>query len=317
MVQGVTPALLFGMDANRNGVIDPGEAGSEMLMDASNEDGSMDRGWSAYLTLHSMEANTRPDGRRRINVNGDDMEKLFDELSEVLDEQSATFIVAYRQNGPYKESQSGKSSKAGQGSKAEPRVTSGTLDLTQKGKVKLKTVLDLIGSPVRVTFKEEKTASILETPFPDESGAMASYLPKLMENLSAYDQPVIPGRLNINLAPRTLLMGVPEMTSEIADQIISLRQPDPAQADPNRRYETWLLEEGVVKLDQMKKMIPYLTGGGHVFRVQSVGYFDQGGLHARIEAVINATTQPPGVIFWRDMTHLGRGYSLETLGVGL
>jgi len=31
--------------------------------------------------------------------------------------------------------------------------------------------------------------------------------------------------------------------------------------------------------------------------------------------VIDATTKPPRIVFWRDLTHLGRGYPLETLGV--
>ncbi len=64
----------------------------------------------------------------------------------------------------------------------------------------------------------------------------------------------------------------------------------------------------------MKPLMPYLCGEGSVFRVQSVGFFDQGAISARIEAMIQATSQPPRVVFWREMSHLGRGYSLETLG---
>ena len=105
------------------------------------------------------------------------------------------------------------------------------------------------------------------------------------------------------------------MTEDIVEEIIANREQDPIQADPSRRHETWILQEGIVSLEEMKALMPFVCGGGSVFRVQSVGYFDKDGPHARIEAVINASTQPPRVVFWRDITNLGRGYPVEMLGV--
>ncbi len=67
LVRGVTAQLLFGTDTNRNGAVDThelnqtstlGETG--MTVGANDIDtslGSMDRGWSGYLTLHSQEKN--------------------------------------------------------------------------------------------------------------------------------------------------------------------------------------------------------------------------------------------------------------------
>ena len=52
------------------------------------------------------------------------------------------------------------------------------------------------------------------------------------------------------------------------------------------------------------------------FRTGDTGYFDEGGPSARIEAVIDGTAGTPRLLFWRDISHLGRGYPLETLGVG-
>ena len=37
---------------------------------------------------------------------------------------------------------------------------------------------------------------------------------------------------------------------------------------------------------------------------------------ALIEAVLDATTTPARLVFFRDISHLGRGYPLEILGVG-
>jgi hypothetical protein len=100
----------------------------------------------------------------------------------------------------------------------------------------------------------------------------------------------------------------------MVDQIVAKRVMNPKDADVSRRYETWLMDEGIVDLTQMKALIPFITGGGSVFRAQVIGYFDVGGPAARIEVIIDATANPPRMVFWRDISHLGRGYPVEILG---
>ncbi|MBN8627049.1 MAG: general secretion pathway protein GspK, partial [Planctomycetes bacterium] len=67
LVQGVTPQLLFGMDANRNGIVDANEQLAIPPEGIDNADGSFDRGWSGYLTLYGGEANRKADGSPRVN----------------------------------------------------------------------------------------------------------------------------------------------------------------------------------------------------------------------------------------------------------
>ncbi len=303
LVRGVTPWLLFGPDANRNGRIDPGEPAEVAIENVDNSDGTMNRGWAAYLTLNSLELNVRPDGTPKIDLNQEDMQQLHQELEAVLDGYRANFIVAYRQNGPYS------GSKPGDGS------ASGRLDLSKKGKTPLTTVLDLIGTRVQVKFEGDEKESIIESPFPNMPGMMGGYMSDLMDNVTVNPSPIIPGRININQASRTVLSGIPGISEETVDEIISERQPDPLEADPERRHETWILAEGIVTLEEMKELMPFVTGGGNVFQAQFIGYFDSGGPPVRIEATIDATTRPARVISWRDISHLGRGYALETLGV--
>ncbi len=329
LVRGVTPQLLFGVDANRNGFADAGEPASETIVDADNSDRSMDRGWAAYLTLHSTEANVQPDGTPRININQQDVQTLYTDLESALGTQWATFIVAVRQNGP-PESITGPTDKGTGGGGGAPKdspgagqteeeapvtAITGELDLSQKGKYTIPRVLDLIGVKVKVKFVGDDKTKTLESPFANIPGLMNSYLPKLMDYVTATQSQALSGRININQAPRIVLQGIPGMTTEIVDQIVSQREPDPARRDPNHRHETWILAEGIVTLDQMKALSPFVTGGGCVFRTQVVGYFDSEGPDTRIEAILDAGKTPPRVIFWRDMSHLGRGYPREMLGV--
>ena len=302
LVRDVTPWLLFGADANRNGYVDGAEPEPQMIGDMDNSDGSMTRGWAAYLTLNSKESNLNPEGKKKIDLNQDSLKELHDALSKVFDEKWATFIIGYRQNGPDKsESQPGP-------------MPSGKPKLDGEGKNKFTTILDLIGVNVKVQLEKEERSVLVETPFPNEPASMADYLPKLMDNVTAYAEKTISGRININQASRTVLLAIPGMTSDAVDQIVAGRVPDLVEADPSQLYETWVLTEGIVTLEEMKQMMPHICTGGSVFRAQIVGYFDDGGPSARIEVVLDATNQPPSVVFWRDMTNLGRGYPLEVLG---
>jgi hypothetical protein len=173
----------------------------------------------------------------------------------------------------------------------------------------------LIGAKVRVRFDGEDEATVLESPFVDGPLAMGSYLPQLMDNVTINDSPFIPGRININQAPRTVLQGIPGIEEEMLTEILSRREADPQGENPNMEHETWLMSEAIVTLDEMKALMPFVTAGGDVHRAQVVGYFESGEASARYEVVIDATTDNPGVLFWRNLSHLGRGYALEVLGI--
>jgi len=306
LVRDVTPWLLFGADANRNGYIDGAEPEPQMIGDVDNSDGSMNCGWAAYLTLNSKESNLNPDGDKKIDLNQENLEELYDALTDVFDENWATVIIGYRQNGPYDGTRT-----------PDQPAPSGKPKLDGEGSNKFTTILDLIGANVEVEFEDQQGQGnpVIETPFAADPISMSTYLTKLMDHVAVNAEPTIPGRININQASRTVLLGIPGMTTDAADQIIGNRVLDPIEADDSQLHETWILTDAIVTLEEMKAMMPYVCGGGSIFRAQFIGYFDGGGPSARIEVVLDATNQPPSVVFWRDMTNLGRGYPLEVLGI--
>lgn len=325
LVVGVTPELLFGADFNRNGMIDPHEQtmstslGVDTTTTAVTDSGlsGATRGWSPYLTLYSSETNANIDGLPRIYINNEDLETLQAELSEVFSDEWTNFILAYRLYGPSDDDDNGN---AGVGSV----VTADTLelDLTQEPKGTFTQVLDLIGARVAISNQEEQPnnqneQTTVQSPFDSDILAMPAYMGTLMNNVTTVDAESIPGRININQAPYEILLGIPGMTEELAEQIVNLRV-DPTEDDEgSRSHETWLLTEAVVTVDEMKNLLPFVCAGGDIFRAQIVGYFQGGGPSARAEVVFDATTDTPRVLFWRDISHLGRGYALETLGVDL
>jgi type II secretory pathway component PulK len=338
LVRDVTPALLFGPDLNRNTSVDSVEQPLSVIDNVDNSTGLLNRGWAAYLTIDSAETNLRPDGKPKIDVNKEDLKELHKELVEALGTEMANFIVAYRQGGPYEGDDKG-------------QPASGIeIDLTQPGRQKLNTILDLIGVKTRIAKQGQGGESgggensggqqqnppptqeqgqnpgqgenkdsrmVVEAMFPNDPGALQSSLTKLMDNLAVNAEPSIPGRLNINQAPRQLLAGVPGLTSTAIDQIISHRDITLGQLQPEQVHETWLLTDGIVELEAMKKLMPLVTTGGSVYRAQVIGFFDAEGPADRLEVVIDATRSPPVVRRRWDLRELGPGYSLEVLGAPL
>lgn len=299
LVRGVTPELLFGADANHNGVIDLDEQQA-----AGEFEPDQVLGWANYLTLFSKERNFTRAGLQRININGSNLEQLYTDLSSAMREEWASYIVAYRLFGPYTPSDD---------DETDGIISGSDLDLEGEGSFTFLQILDLVDTYVKVDQGDESI--IVQSPIRSETLPFA--LPVLMDNLSIYDRPVITGRLNINQCSRQLLLGIPGMTEEIADLIISKRDivlDDPDGSDLNRNWETWILAEGIVTLEEMKAMMPFITANGHVYRAEVVGFFQEGKISSRASVVFDTTDRFPRILFWRDKGHLSLGYTHEFLG---
>lgn len=321
LVRGVTPTLLFGADVNRNGVIDPDE--QQRFGVSIDTPGAL--GWAAYMTVHGAEGSKRRDGTPRIDVNQDDLEVLYDELSEALgDETYASFIVAYRIAGQSTSLVSAAAS-AGGGNVANQETEDAQpggawsadlleqMDLTGGGGTSLNQILDLVDATVTVGNGDR--ARSYTSPFTSDLAAASLIvaMPLLMDALTTQNVDVLPGRINLNECPVELLYGIPLLSEETIEAILETRTPE--SDDPNRNYETWLLTEGLLTLDEMRQLTPLLTCGGDVYRAQIIGYFESSGASARVEAIIDATTVNPKVVSWRDLSHLGRGFDLSVLGL--
>ncbi|QDU26151.1 General secretion pathway protein K [Anatilimnocola aggregata] len=298
LVRGITPQLLFGADVNRNGTLDPHEGGSE------DSSGASDRGWSAYFTLHSLENNLQENGEPRVYLNGNDVNLLYESLNAAgLPQDWVNFIIAYRQNGP--------NAAAGQASVPASNLT---LDLSKPVRVPLVQLLDLCDARLRVTNAGQ--SQVIASPFTSGlGGGMGLWLPKLMDTCTINPATTIPGRININQAPAHILRGIPGMNDDIITEILSRRSYEAAADDANKRHETWIMAEGIVTLAEMRTLMPFVCAGGDVYRAQIVGYYQSGEASARAEVIFDASSSPARVLFWRDLSHLGRGYAVETLGV--
>lgn len=310
LARGVTRPLLLGNDRNRNGVFEPielaGDQGiatsSSAVSDASQTASMPHQGWSGWLTLSSAEANLDPDGQPKLNLNENDLRKLHAGLLKNFEQPVADFVVLYRQFGPSTDS-------------TTATGTSGTIDWKLEPKHRFATELDVIGARVSAIFASKKEATMVASPLGGEKGDFDQRLPKWLDYVTINPEAVIPGRININLAPPEVLAGIPGLEDADVDAIVSQRGTGSSSSGESRRHPTWLLTEGVLPLEKMKPLLRYITTGGNVHRGQVIGHFDDGGFQARVELVVDASVRPPRIVQWKDLGHQGRAYP-ESLLIG-
>lgn len=320
-IQGITPALYYGEDANRNGMLDPNEDDGNESLPNDNADGVLDVGFREFFTVSSKERNSTSTGEKKININGTILTELFDEIEEAFDTETATFIVAYRLWGNENADPATVKSltvdqkelaQAISGSLTSQQgisITRNGMNLNQVSAYSFRSIYDVIDAQVEAEINN--APQTLTSPW--TSGNLLEKMPEFEDSFTHIDDAVLDGRININIARREVLLAIPDMTESMADMIVSMRPPieDSGVASSVmavRGSPTWLLGESVVDLNTFRRLGPWLTTGGDVFSFQALGHFDQGGPTTRLEAMIDATQNPPRVIFQRDLTPLGRGF---------
>lgn len=354
LVRGVTPEYLYGEDFNRNGLLDPNENDGDVSWPPDNADGALQLGWSAYLSVHGRETNTRWDGSTRININNNNLAELYDQLAEEFDATVAQFVIAYRVSsqaqttanqvagGASGGNTSGGGSSGGGNTSTQNinqqysqlqqaattlgsavggggggTVTRGGIDLSKGSGKQLQSLYELIGATSQATVNDSVTT--LQSPWASDSNSMIGYLPSLFDTLTVNTDPFIDGRVNVSEARYETLLSVPGMTESIAQSILAKRQG--ADGGPlvdttgARATAGWLVIENLVDLPTMQQLDKYVTARGGIYRVNSVGYFDEAGPFMRLEAVIDTTQskKPPVILFLKDLTELGRGYPQQLL----
>jgi hypothetical protein len=326
LVRGVTPQLLFGNDRNRNGTIGEGEADGE---------GQSDLGWAAYLTVYSREANVDAKGNARIYVNDPDENSLRDNLNGAIDPDLVEYIVNYRKYGPApvtpgnaRQGRGPRMARTARVARAPRGTSSGAM------KVQIKSLFDLVNSTVNVPngTGPGATSTPLASPLND-SGRLSQLLPDLLDKTTTSLSTDLPPRINVNTAPKVVLLGLllannqgassqgasgqgasgqgaGSMTEADVDSILSKRPPLQGGGSSNPIYQTpaWLLTQANLSVDVVKQIAPYITARSQVYRVQSVGYFQKGGPVARVEAIIDTNQGRPRIVLMRNISELGRGF---------
>lgn len=234
LVKDITPQLLDGEDANRNGILDPGED--------LNGDGRLDRGLYPFVTVHSVEANVNSDGRRRLNVNSATPARLRTELSgSVSGERLEQLVARIRQNRPY----------------------ASVIDLYYRAEFDLNEFRQVAA---RFTTTNRRT---------------------------------LRGLVNVNTAPREVLLCLPGFDESDAQAIVSYRQSS------SNAFANLADLIDVLPRDKAIAVGNLVTTQSYRCTADIVAVERSGRSFKRYMAVYDMRESPPRIIYWRDLTSLG------------
>lgn len=134
------------------------------------------------------------------------------------------------------------------------------------------------------------------------SGIGKAELAKVLESLTASEELVTAGLVNVNTASIAVLATLPGVDDALAESIVSARR----SISPERRLSiAWLYAEGVVDAAKFKLLAPLLTARSFQFTFQVIGYGLPSGRYRVLEAGIDVAGGTRRVTYLRDVTRRG------------
>ncbi|HEY8506070.1 MAG TPA: type II secretion system protein GspK, partial [Gemmataceae bacterium] len=174
---------------------------------------------------------------------------------------------------------------------------------------------ELIDARVRVPAEDDDDPdTVFRSPLNSSGEGLREFLPLLMDRCTTQRAAELPARINVNTAPATVLYALPGLSEGDVQTILNLRPPPGSAdlADPVFQTPAWLITEANISPQVVRTLERYVTARSQVYRVQVFGYFNRPGPVARLEAVIDTNQGNPRVVYWRDLTELGKdGFDLR------
>jgi type II secretory pathway component PulK len=281
LIQGFGPGFvggpdpLYGIDRNHNGVIEPGEmaAGST----GTNSFGeTADRGIFPFVTIYSKEPDVDLQGNKRINCSGTsgNANNLTQQLTNagVQANIASRIASAVQRSAPIRN----------------------IFDLANKGGLSSQ---DLATVADKLTFQASAAATTTGGRTSGTSGTSGN---SGASNSGSSSSTILKGLININTAPREVLMtltGVSSLTQNDIDNLINERQ----RADTSTIM--WVADS--LPMNKAAEIGSYITARSFVYSADIVAVSGDGRAFKRVRIVVDATQSPPKIIYRKDLTSLG------------
>ncbi|MFH0980615.1 MAG: hypothetical protein V2A79_03635 [Planctomycetota bacterium] len=288
MVRGFTGQVLYGEDADRNGLLSPNEDDGETTFPPDNGDGVLNRGLYPYITVHSRDFNKAADNKPRVVLSGSSPETQA-RLEEFFSAQEATYLLSRA---------------------SSQRGTSPVKSLTA--------FLD-IGPPESTSQPASTNGTGGQASTngpPDSSGGAAGGsspftlddFPRIVDRCTLKASPELPGLININTAPPVVLRSLGALAEEDIAAIVQRRATLSAET---KQTPAWLLTQGVLDKTKYDAIADFVTARGLQFTVETVGYGDHIGARTRLQIIFGMRGPVPQIMYYRDLTSLGVTYPLR------
>lgn len=294
LVKGFDATIVYGEDANFNGMLDPNEDDEDEHFPPDDGNGELSRGLRGSAVTVTYGPDTDKEGKKRYDLNSDSSAASKAGLSS----QTQEFVKLYRDEGnTFKH--------ASQLLKMRYRLENAVYEEDSGGSRRGRRGRG--GSARRVKY-----AAGAEI----ESGVDGDDLAKVMDKLTVGSGGgVLPGRVNVNTASFDALVAV-GFEADVARSIVEDRHELTGEYVDEERMDArtttaWLYVEGLVDDEVFKAVAPKLCARGYQYHVQCVGFGWPSGRYCVIEAVVDVAGGKPRVMYLRDITRLGLPFTID------
>ena len=284
LVQGVDDSVLFGIDHNRNGVIESGEM-AQGSMPQSSTGISANRGIYPFVTVFSTEPNTDMQGNPRINVNA----------------------LATGAGGRNTVAGGGRN---GGGGRAAGGGGGGTTSAAGQQLLKVLTgAMSASKAQAAVTAAQNNGPFANIFDFATKANLTVQDLTPVSDKLSFLTGTATtsPGMINVNTAPREVLMTLPGIQQNDVDALISERQREDTSSTASIM---WVAQ--ALPMNRAAKIGKYLTNRSFIYSADIVAVSFDGRSFKRVRIIVDATASPAKIIYRKDLSSSGWPLSLET-----
>ena len=262
-VRGMPLNLFYGEDANGNGLLDATEDDGMSSSPPDNNNGLLEAGWSGLLTVDASVQDVTVRGEARINLQTA-TERELKGLSGVND-NTAKAIVAHREKNQFES---------------------------------IAQLLDVrFAQEENKSGNDQQNRSGEENQNQEENAAKAiepALLKQIADQVTAGRGQQRAGAINLNTTSKTVLACLPDVTEELATNIITHRK--------NRPFANVaeLLDVSGMTQDIFKKICNRVAVRGETYRVISEGLLPATGARRRIEAVIRYDGYDVETLYYRE-----------------
>lgn len=281
MVKSYNAGILYGEDANRNGLLEPNEDDSDEKFPPDDNDGLLNSGLHEVATVTATDIPVSSTGEAQVNINGNAQQLQGQLAATGLSNETISFIVAYRGDNQrfthpsqllgmtYTTQNRGGGRGGGRGGRGGQDSDGGQMI---------------------------------------SSGVTAEDLPIVLDKLTVNNpnRPVS-GLINVNSAPSIVLAALPEIDQSVAESIVEARG---TLEDEELKTTAWLLTQNIVDEDTYKNIAPKLTSRGFQYHIRVIGFGIPSGRFRILEAIIDIGGTTPRITYLRDITKLGVPFPL-------
>jgi type II secretory pathway component PulK len=301
LVKGFSARIIYGEDANQNGLLDPNEDDGDASFPPDNHDGVLDRGLKGAATVFSAEPNVDSAGKPRLNLNaappaaGSGLpQKTVDFIRLYLAEggkfkhPSELLEMKYKLKDDHAADEAGAAAGTGGGGNGKGNG---------KGKGK--------GKGGGTSGGDLKAGQEID------SGVTATELAILLDRFttaSTGSGALVKGLVNVNSAPVEVLAALPGLDANLAQRIVDARRDLDATATAT---PAWLVSQNLLDAATFKTAAPQLTSRSFQFTVRCIGFGVPCGRFRVLEATVDLSGSAPRLINLRDNSRLGLPFPLN------